>query len=84
MPRTRIEDKGFETLKNAGSDPVASFLIRLIGPGVRREVGAVRRRVGGFVDEVTNALLEVEGRPRQSEIIDAEIVEEDPRDRKPR
>lgn len=83
MPRTRIEDRGFETFKNAGSDPMASFLIRIIGPGVRREVGAVRQRVGGFIDKVTDALLEIEGRPRESEIIDAEIVD-DPSDRKKR
>lgn len=35
--------------------------------------------VGRFLDEVTDGLLEIEGRPRArgSEVIDAEIVEDD-------
>ena len=79
MARTRLEDKGFEALREAGSDPFASFMLRIVGPGVRQEIGKARTRVGRFLDEVTNGLLEIEGRPRArgSEVIDAEIVEDD-------
>jgi len=79
MARTRLEDKGFEALREAGSDPFASFMLRIVGPGVRQEIGRARARVGKFIDEVTDTLLEVEGRSRpsrRSEVIDAEIVEE--------
>lgn len=79
MARTRIEDRGFEALKEAGSDPMASFMLRIIGPGVRQEIGKARERVGRFVDDVTDALLDVEGRPRRKDrgqVIDAEIVED--------
>jgi hypothetical protein len=46
---------------------------------VRQEIGKARTRVGRFLDEVTDGLLEIEGRPRArgSEVIDAEIVEDD-------
>lgn len=85
MARTKIEDRGFEALKSAGSDPMASFFLRIIGPGVRREVGRVRARVGGFMDEVSDMMLEVEGRPRpveRGEVIDAEIIDETPSKKK--
>lgn len=85
MARTKIEDRGFEALKSAGSDPMASFFLRIIGPGVRREVDRVRARVGGFVDEVSDMMLEVEGRPRApkgGEVIDAEIIDETPSSKK--
>ncbi len=78
MARTRIEDRGFEALKEAGTDPMASFLLRIVGPGVRQEIGRARARVGQFVDDVTDALLDVEGRPRKDrgQVIDAEIIED--------
>lgn len=78
MSRTRIEDKGFETLKGVGRDPMGSFLLRIIGPGVRQEFQKAREHVGRFVDEVTDTLLDIEGRPRpqRGQVIDAEIVDE--------
>ncbi len=78
MARTRLEDKGFEALREAGSDPFSAFMLRVIGPGVRQEIGRARTRVGRFLDEVTDGLLDIEGRPRsrKSEVIDAEIVED--------
>lgn len=77
----KYEDRGLDVLSRASSDPIGRFLLRLIGPGVRKELGKLENAVSGAIGDVSNAFLDVEdgkrpGRRRKEVVIDAVIVEE--------
>ena len=74
----KYEKRGVDALSQAGSDPVGRFLLRLIGPGVRKELGKLEAKVSGVIGDVASAFLEAEGeKPRRKRevIIEAEIVD---------
>jgi len=74
----KYEKRGLDALSQAGSDPVGRFLLRLIGPGVRKELGKLEAKVSGVIGDVASAFLEAEGeKPRRKRevIIEAEIVD---------
>lgn len=77
----KIEKKGYETLSQVGGDPVGRFILRLLGPGVRKELDRLETRVSGMIEGVSTAFLEAEGeRPRKRAdsrvvVVDAEIVD---------
>ena len=74
----KYEKRGLEALSQAGGDPVGRFLLRLIGPGVRKELGKLEAKVSGVIGDVASAFLEAEGeKPRRKRevIIEAEIVD---------
>lgn len=87
-----LEQKGQEALRRAGNDPIGRFLIRVISPGVRREIARLKRNVSNVVDEFTDSLKSAERddedddpsasrHGRKPEVIDAEIIDEQRRDR---
>lgn len=88
-----LEQKGQEALRRAGNDPIGRFLIRVISPGVRREIARLKRNVSNVVDEFTDSLKSAErddeddegsssrDTKRKPEVIDAEIIDEQRRDR---
>lgn len=74
----KYEKRGLEALGQAGSDPVGRFLLRLIGPGVRKELGKLEAKVSGVIGDVASAFLEAEGekpKRRRDIIVEAEIVD---------
>lgn len=84
MPR-KIEDRGLEALGQISRDPVGGFMMRLLGPGVRRELKRAAARVTGFVQNVNGVIRDAEGDDEERDerkppiVIDAEIVDETPR-----
>lgn len=80
MARNKILDKGTEVLRQAGVDPVGGFLIRVMGPGVRRELSRLSSTVRGVIDDVSGALKEIEGEDVvdvEAQVIDAEVISEE-------
>jgi hypothetical protein len=84
MARNRIDDIGAEALRRAGVDPVGSFMLRILGPGVRRELSRLEDRVSNIVGGISDTFREFEGdenpSPRRTkvkvEVVDAEFVDE--------
>jgi hypothetical protein len=79
--KKNYERKGYEALSQAGGDPVGRFILRLLGPGVRKELGRLETKVSGMIGDVSAAFLEAEGeKPRRKAnanviVVDAEIVD---------
>lgn len=79
--KKKTEQRGYETLSQVGADPMGRFLLRLLGPGVRKELGRLEDKVSGMIEGVSSAFLEAEGeRPRRKSdarvvVVDAEIVD---------
>lgn len=74
----KYEKRGLEALSQAGSDPVGKFLLRIIGPGVRKELGRLEAKVSGVLGDVKSAFLEAEGdksHRRREVVVEAEIVD---------
>lgn len=82
-PVRELEDRGMDVLRRAGQDPLGAFALRILGPGVRREVARVRKQVAGVIDGFTGALKDAEGEDpeadAEAQVIDAEIVDEPPK-----
>lgn len=84
MARTKLEDIGAEALRNAGTDPIANFFLRLVAPGARRELSRLESKVTRFIGGVNDTFKEMEGEddppPRRSKVevkvVDAEFVDD--------
>ena len=79
----KTEKRGAEVLGQMQNDPIGRFLIRLIGPGARREISRIESKVSGLFGDVTNAFLDAEGISREKKkqrevVVEAEIIENPP------
>ena len=84
MVMKKYEDKGLDMLSRASGDPIGRFLLRLIAPGVRKEIGKIEDVVTGVLGDVSSAFADVENRKRprrrsRDVVVDAVIVEETPK-----
>lgn len=86
--KKKYEDRGLEMLSQAGGDPIGRFLIRIMGPGVRREIGRLNDAVSGALGEITDAFLDAESgqqspkrrsSAKKATVIDAVIIKEEPK-----
>jgi len=74
---SEIEQRGHEAIRRAGEDPIGKFLIRLVAPGARRELGKVDRAIRTAFEELSGAVRRAEGvDERDREVIDVDVEDD--------